>query len=119
MPKVLDLDNFTEEENVLNFGGKEFRFKIVPFCVALKFYETLPVFQKIEKEGQLKHEDFEQIVPLITELLSVVDKTVDDNFVKRNLDIKRFHPLVGFMFDIMFGDAKKNEEAGDGLETST
>ena len=119
MPKVLDLDNFAEEENVLKFGGKEFVFKIVPFAVALKFYETLPVFQKIENEGQLKHEDFEQIVPLITELLTIVDKTVDENFVKRNLDIKRFQPLVGFMFDLMFGESKKNSADGDDLGTST
>jgi hypothetical protein len=110
MSLVLDLDIFKEEEKKLKFGGKEFDLSVIPFEISLQFYELTPVFQKIDDKQKLEREDYGKIISAITDLLRVSDETIDKNWVSKRIDIKRFSPLITFIFQALYGDAKKNDQ---------
>jgi hypothetical protein len=110
MSLVLDLDVFKDEEKKLKFGGKEFDLSTIPFDVSLQFYELIPVFNKIDEKKNVDREDFDKIISAITDLLKSADETIDKAWVKKRVDIKRFNPLITFIFEALYGDGKKKEE---------
>lgn len=110
MALVLDLDVFTNEKRELKLGGKTFNFEIIPFEITLRFYDLLPVIQKIDEHKNISAEDAGKIFDVFTDLLKLSDETVDLKWIKKNIDIKRFPLLVSFIFNMMFDiDLKKNE----------
>ena len=121
MSLVLDLDIFKDEEKKLKFGGKEFDLSVIPFDVSLQFYELIPIFNKIDAKQNIDRDDLDKITIAITDLLKVSDETIDKAWVKKRVDIKRFNPLITFIFEALYGtgDAKKNSEADEASQVKS
>ena len=117
--KVLDLDKFVPEPKSLKLGGREFDITLIPFEITLRMYEILPVMEKMEKAQTISVEDYNRIFTVIYEALKFSDAELDEKWLRKQINSKRFNELVPFIFSAIFDDGKKNSAEGDDLPTST
>lgn len=108
---VLDLDAFTGEPKKIKLGGKEFDLSFIPFEVSLKIYSLIPEMEKMQEGRTITVEDYDKILATVLEVLRISDETVDEKWLRKQINLKRFNPLITFIFSAVFDEGKKNESA--------
>lgn len=116
---VLDLDTFSGEPKKIKLGGKEFDLSFIPFEVSLRIYSLIPEMEKMQEGRSITVEDYDKILAVILEVLRISDESVDEKWLRRQINLKRFNPLLTFIFSAVFDEGKKNDEAEEVLTSSS
>lgn len=106
---VLDLDAFSVEPKKVKLGGKEFDLSFIPFEVSLRIYSLIPEMEKMQEGRTITNDDYDKILAVLVEVLKISDETVDEKWLRRQINLKRFNPLITFIFSAVFDEGKKNE----------
>jgi len=111
MSLVLDLDAISPKSQLVKLGDKEFDVSIVPFNVSLRFYDCMPILEKMENLKPLSEDEYKKILSIIYDIFKVSDPELTFEWICNKLNVDRFNKLLPLILDNMFGeDAKKNKE---------
>jgi hypothetical protein len=108
MSQVLDLDKFLPEEKILKLGGKEFNLTLIPAELTLRFYDLIPIMERLEKDKTINNNDYDIILKLIFDILKLSNE-IDFDWLKKQLNIERFNRIITYIFNALFDTSKKNE----------
>lgn len=107
---VLDFDDFIPEEKIINLKGKKFDVTEIPFEIALKFNEVMPIIIAMSKNEKVTDEDLDKLLKLIHVAFKLSDQDIEFEWVKKNVTLQKFNKIVELLTKSMFDEGKKKQE---------
>ena len=108
---VSEAGAFIPKDRIVSVGEKSFDLSEVPFEYSLRFYEMMPIFEKMQGGTFISSEDYAQMFPVIYDLFNFLDDSIDEKWLRKKITIKTFTPIMMSIFLAVFDDGKKNGEA--------
>lgn len=108
--QVKDIEVFLPTSSILEIGGKTFDLSEVPFEFSLRFYELLPIFSQMSSGQFLSTSDYNQLFPVIFDMLKFMDDSVEEKWLRRKITLKTFTYVMTTISSAIFFDGKKKEE---------
>lgn len=108
---VSEAGAFIPKDRIVSVGEKSFDLSEVPFEYSLRFYEMMPIFEKMQGGTFISSDDYNQMFPVIYDLFHFIDESVEEKWLRKKITIKTFTPIMMSIFFAVFDDGKKNGEA--------
>lgn len=108
---VLDSQVFIPDDQIVTVGDKTFDLSEVPFEFSLRFYELIPIFQKLQDGAMITVEDYNSMFPIIYDLLKFYDESVEEKWLRKKIRMSTFAQILLPIFTCVFTDGKKNDGA--------
>ena len=106
---VLDFDDFVPEEKIIKLKGKNFNVTEIPFEIALKFNEAMPIVTALSKSENISDEEKEKLLTLIFLVFKLSDPELDYEWLKKQITFQKFYKIVEVLTNAMFAEDKKKE----------
>lgn len=118
---VSEAGAFIPKDRIVSVGEKSFDLSEVPFEYSLRFYEMMPIFEKMQGGTFISSDDYNRIFPVLLDLFKFLDESVEEKWLRKKITIKTFTPILMTIFFAVFDTGKKNgeEEVAGGLPQST
>lgn len=107
--QVLDFDDFIQEQKIIKLGGKEFDVTMIPFDVALRFNEAMPILNLISEGEGITEDQKEQLLKLIFLVFQLSDPELDYGWFRKQVTFNKFFKIVQTLTESMFDEGKKKE----------
>jgi len=108
---VSEAGAFIPKDRIVSVGEKSFDLSEVPFEYSLRFYEMMPIFEKMQGGTFISSDDYNHMFPVIYDLFHFIDESVEEKWLRKKITIKTFTPIMMSIFFAVFDDGKKNGEA--------
>lgn len=107
---VSDANVFIPQDKSVLVGDRTFDLSEVPFEYSIRFYEMMPIFEKMQDGTFISSDDYNRIFPVLLDLFKFLDESVEEKWLRKKITIKTFTPILMTIFFAVFDTGKKNGE---------
>ena len=107
---VLDFDDFIPEEKIIVLKGKKFDVTEIPFEIALKFNEVMPIITALSNNEDISDDEKEKLMKLVFMVFKISDPELDYQWFKNQITFRKFYKIIEVLTQSMFDEGKKKEE---------